>query len=209
MRSTVHLINKAKSLLKLHQYDVAHDLSHHERIWENAQKILKNENISVDEDALQTACFWHDIVLEPKHETEDRQLHINEILEYLKLCMQEEKFSNKFQITVLDAIRDHGFEKKRQLNPEGEVLFDADKLDALSPERYKKIIAAIKHKQLSKIKAFMYTQAAKLWLRTMRKRYHFETSRNIHDQKIERLLADKETIQFAKELGIDIPRLVK
>lgn len=209
MRSIAHLVNQAKALLQKHQYDIAHDLSHHERVWKLAQQILKHENLPVDKDALKMACFWHDVVLEPKDEQENRQIHINETLEYLRQRMQEEKFRPEFQTTVLDAIRDHGFEKKWQLNLEGEVLFDADKLDALSPERYTKVVAAIKHKQLSKIKVFMYTQAAKLWLRTMRKRYHFETSRKLHDQKIEQLLADTETIQLAKELGIDIRKLLK
>ena len=206
--SVFKLIQKAEYLLKKQPYDVAHDLSHHQRVWETARNIAQEEQLNVDFNALKVACYWHDVVLEEKNETENRQLHIDETLNYLITLMQEEKCSETFQKTVHDAILDHGFEKKRQLNTEGEVLFDADKLDALNPERYSKLLIQLKNKQLSKIKLFMYKQAAKVWLRTMRNRYHFEVSKKLHDQKMLKMLKDTELVAAAKEIGIDIHKLV-
>ena len=203
------LIQKAEYLLKKQPYDVAHDLTHHQRVWKNAETIVERENLRLNSDALKVACYWHDVVLEAKDEEENRDLHIAETLAYLKSFMQEEKIDVEFQQIVQDAVSNHGFEKKRQLNLEGEVLFDADKLDALNPERYTVLLAQLKDKQLSKIKIFMYRQAAKIWLTTMRYRYHFESSREIHDEKISELLQNTEIVEAAKKIGINISELIR
>lgn len=203
------LITKAKEILEKTPYDMGHDVFHHERVWGNAQIIVEKEKLHVDLDVLYVACMWHDVTLGKKDEAEARQLHIDETLDFLAELMKAEEFSESFRQQVIDAIRDHGFEKKKQANIEGEVLFDADKLDALDPNRYRKLVEAIQRKKLSRLKLFMYTQATKLWLRTMRNRYHFQTSKEIHDQRIQDLLQDTQTIQLAKELGVDIPKLIK
>ncbi len=209
MKSIQKIIFEAERLLQAHPYDIAHDLSHHKRVHETALQIAEEEGLLLNSDALKVACFWHDVVLGTKDEEENRQIHINETIKFLEELMTKEELGVNFQKTVIDAIRDHGFEKKKQLNSEGCVLFDADKLDALHPKRYRKILQAVKNKNLSKIKIFMYKQAAKLWLGTMRNRYHYETSKRIHDSRIKKLLEDKETIQVGKSIGIDIPSLIK
>ena len=203
------LINEAERLLTKHPYDEGHDLSHHQRVLGNALEIVDSEEVGVDKDILQVACMWHDVVLEPKDEKEARQIHIDETLEYLHELMNKHGFNYEFISKVVRAIKDHGFEKRKQANLEGEVLFDADKLDALNPIRYKNLIKAIKAKKFSRFKILMYKQAAKLWLRTMRGRYHFESSKLMHDEMIVNLLKDKEALELGHQLGIDIVGLVK
>ena len=42
----------------------------------------------------------------------------------------------------------------------------------------------------------------------MRNRYHFEVSKKLHDQKMLKMLKDTELVAAAKEIGIDIHKLV-
>ncbi len=204
-----NLVVRAKQLLKKYAYDSAHDLSHHERVWDVAQEIVQREDLTLNIDALRVACYWHDLVLEPKAESEDRQKHLVETLNYLSKLMKSRGFKVSFRQRVCDAIKNHSYEKMKQLNIEGEVLFDADKLDAINPNRYRKLILAVSSKQISKFKVFMYRQAAKHWLKTMRDRYHFQASRIMHDKKMKQLLADRAIVQTAKDLGIDLNKLAK
>jgi hypothetical protein len=123
--------------------------------------------------------------------------------------MVKKGFDQPFITSVLNAVKHHNFLTKHQMSLEGKVLFDADKLDALNPVRYKRIIAAIKNKQMSKVQTFLMVEAAKLWLRTMRSRYHFPISRELHDKLIAKLVTDREAIEVAKKFGVDIVELVK
>jgi HD superfamily phosphodiesterase len=203
------LIAEAKRILKESPYDVAHDLSHHERVWKNAQRISEHVSEPFDEDILKVAVFWHDVTLGQKSETEDRTLHIQEAISHLRDLMKRHSFPLSFQESVQEVIRSHVFEAKNQATIEAKILFDADKLDAFHQERYTALLNAYKGRQLSKMKVFLLVQAAKLWLRTVRNRYHFDISRAMHDERISHLLQDTEAVQTAKSLGVDIEKLVK
>lgn len=208
MPQTKSLLQQAKRILQETPYDVAHDFSHHERVWENAQAIAKAIHENVNQEALQLACFWHDVTLGSKDQTEDRTQHIEETLEYLKKLMKEQSVDEILQKKVVQAIEQHEFTTRKQTSIEAKVLFDADKLDAFHKKRYTALLEAQKNKQFSKMKLFLMVQAAKLWLRTARNRYHFDISREMHDERIESLLKDKEAVRMAKELGVDIAELV-
>lgn len=203
MPNITPVINEAKRILHESPYDLGHDLSHHERVWGNAQKIAEHVDKKVDIDALQVATFWHDVTLGQKDQTEDRALHITETLEYLQKLMKDKDFSEDFTSKVVEAIQTHPFEKKQRLI-EAKVLFDADKLDAFHKVRYTSLLDGVKNKQFSKLKIFLMVQAAKVWLKTVHKRFHFDVSREIYHEMISDLLKDKEAVKAAKELGIDI-----
>lgn len=202
------LIQEAELLLSAQPYDFSHDQEHHRRVWATACAIMDQEQLEIDEEALQVACMWHDVVLETKDEQENRQTHIDETNSLLDTRMRELELDETFRETVLGAIRDHPYEKNVSRSVVGQVLFDADKLDALEPVRYREIMERIRNKTLSAFKKAMYVQAGKLWLRTMRRRYHFEASSVMHDARIEVLLADQEVLAVGKEIGLDIVKLV-
>jgi len=203
------ILDESANLLTKQPFDDAHDLSHHERVWENAQKIAGQIPEKLNRDALHVAVMWHDVMVGDEKLLNKRHKNIGLILNRLQLLMSENGFDSNFQKIVTEAIKHHEFGSKKQVNIEGKVLFDADKLDALNPTRYRKIINAIKSKKISKLQTFLYVQAAKLWLRTMRSRYHFEISKQMHDKLVAQLLQDKEAIDLGNELGVDIAKLAR
>ena len=202
------LILEAERLLRANPRDGVHGLDHHLRVWDGARGIVESLDEEVDREALQVAVMWHDVMISPESLSLGAEGLLAETVGHLAELMEKEGFEVEFRDKVLEAIRHHNFLTRRQMNVEGKVLFDADKLDALNPIRYLQIVESVKSRKLSKLQIFAYTKAAKLWLRTMRKRYHFEASRERHDELIEGLLADRETVEFARELGVDIEGLV-
>ncbi|HEX7017414.1 MAG TPA: HD domain-containing protein [Patescibacteria group bacterium] len=203
------LLKEAERLLKANPRDEIHDLSHHQRVWKNALLIVGSLSEPIDKNVLQVATMWHDVMISPVSLSLGSEGLLNETISYLRHYMVENDYDQKFQKAVISAIEHHNFLTKFQMSLEGKVLFDADKLDALNPVRYRKIIEALKNKQIPKVQIFLLTQAAKLWLKTMRNRYHFKKSKELHDQLIADLLNDQDAIQTAKEVGVDIVKLVK
>lgn len=203
------LLKEAKRLLKKNPRDDIHDLSHHQRIWSNVQTLIKSIEKPLNLEVLQVATMWHDVMIHQESLSLGEKGLSKETREYLQKLMQGKDYDQDFMTAVLNAIKQHGFLTKYQMTLEGKILFDADKLDALNPIRYRRIIAGIKNKRLSKVQTFLIANAAKLWLRTMKNRYHLEKSKKIHDQLIRDLQKDKEAIQVAKEWGVDIEQLVK
>lgn len=99
----------------------------------------------------------------------DMDLERQAILDKIK-CLREwgighglplERLFTRVMEAELDAITQHNFFTKRQMTIEGKLLFDADKLDAFAPESYRKIIAAIKNKKISKLQTLLYVNAQK------------------------------------------------
>lgn len=203
------LVNEAERLLCAYPRDDIHDLSHHRRVWRNAQTISKSIRENVDMGVLHVAVMWHDVMISKESLSLGLAGVLEETMAYLSKLMDRRGYGERFRESVLDAIRHHNFLTKWQLTLEGKILFDADKLDALNPVRYRKMAEAIRTKRLSKTQVFLYAKAAKVWLKTMRSRYHFAVSRALHDKRIEALLKDREIIQTAKEFGVDIVKLVR
>lgn len=202
------LLAEAKRLLKSNPRDKIHDLSHHQRVWENAQQICSTVKDPFDKQALQVAVMWHDVMISDQSRELGSEGILEETTEYLVKLMEKHSYPAEFQQTVLEAVKHHNFLTRWQRNTEGKILFDADKLDALNPIRYRQIMDSISGKELSKPQILLYAQAAKLWLGTMRRRYHFTKSKQLHDELITNLLKDSKAIQMAKQWGVDIKKLV-
>jgi HD superfamily phosphodiesterase len=203
------LIAEAKRLLTANPRDNIHDISHHQRVWENVQTIVASLESEPDMEVLKVATFWHDVMIRPESLSLGADGLFEETVSYLVTFMKEKGYDETFQAAVMEAVKHHNFLTKFQQSLEGKILFDADKLDALHPIRYRRIIANIEGKKLSKVQLFLYVKAAKLWLKTMRSRYHFDISLAFHDQLIADLLEDDEAVKVAKKFGVDIVELTK
>lgn len=123
-------INKAKNYYKGY-WDLLHDLSHIERVAENAKLIAKSVGYE-DLDFLELCAYWHDVArtqgIEP-HEEASAALAREDLL--------SRGSDDKLADLAYEAIRFH----KSTANPqtiEGKIIRDADKLDIFSIVRWQK-----------------------------------------------------------------------
>ena len=107
----------------------AHDFNHVMRVYKNAQKICKKEK--VNEKLVLSAALLHDIVSHPKSDKRSK----NSSLESAKKAtniLKNLNFTQKEIQIISSAIRDHSFSRgKIPQTPEGKILQDADRLDAI------------------------------------------------------------------------------
>ena len=118
--------NEVKKRMK---NDSAHDFEHTMRVYKNAQKICKKEK--ANEKLVLSAALLHDVVSYPKSDKRSKMSSIESAKKSKKIL---EKFDfSKEEITLIsDAIRDHSFsQNKIPKTLEGQILQDADRLDAL------------------------------------------------------------------------------
>src|SRR5258708_2624918 len=175
MQNTELVIKEAKKFLKKPR-DVVHDLAHHEAVWKNCETIIREENLDVDIDLTKIAAFWHDVVLEKAaNKSFD---NVKETVEYLERLLQNLDFKPDEIKTVVDAVLHHEF-GDIPTNTIGEILQDADKLEVLSPDRWKTAVDGYKNNEISKEKLISYVQTGLKWVPVLESTFHFETSRKI------------------------------
>ncbi|MDP1721578.1 MAG: HD domain-containing protein [Candidatus Gottesmanbacteria bacterium] len=125
-----HLIAEAKTILRASPYDAAHALDHHQRVWNNAKWIIKHEKLEVDDEALYIAAWWHDV---DKGSSNDPRLIA---------VLRRHRVPQSRIDTILAIMNQHSFEDE-QTTIEGKILFDADKLEYVSRERWSKFLTAL------------------------------------------------------------------
>jgi len=109
--------------------DSAHDFDHIMRVFKNAQKICKKEN--VNEKLVLSAVLLHDIVSYPKSDKRSKFSSIESAEESKKILKKFNFTKEEIQI-ISDAIRDHSFSRNKIPSTlEGKILQDADRLDAI------------------------------------------------------------------------------
>ncbi len=109
--------------------DSAHDFEHTMRVYKNAQKICKKEK--ANEKLVLSAALLHDIVSYPKSDKRSKTSSIKSATKS-KQILEKLDFSKEEIIIISDAIRDHSFsQNKIPKTLEGQILQDADRLDAL------------------------------------------------------------------------------
>jgi uncharacterized protein len=109
--------------------DPAHDFEHIMRVFKNAQKICKNENVT--EKLVLSAVLLHDIVSYPKSDKRSKSSSIKSAKESKKILKKFNFTQEEIQI-ISDAIRDHSFSRNKiPTTLEGKILQDADRLDAI------------------------------------------------------------------------------
>ena len=110
---------------KLQNNDPAHDFEHIMRVYRNAEKICKIEN--GNKKLILSAVLLHDII--------KNKNQINSALKSAKLAeiiLKENHFSSDEIMVISDAIKNHSFSKNKiPSTPEGKILQDADRLDAI------------------------------------------------------------------------------
>lgn len=110
--------------------DSAHDAEHVYRVLNNAL-VIAREMENVDYDVLIAACLLHDIA-RPVQIQDPSLCHASVGGEKAYHFLISSGFSVDFANKVRDCIRTHRFRKNDQPNSlEGEILFDADKLDVV------------------------------------------------------------------------------
>jgi uncharacterized protein len=124
----------AINLLKKEVYgrkasDSAHDFQHVMRVYKNAKKICKKEN--VNEKLVLSAVLLHDIVSYKKSDKRSKLSSMESAIESKKILKKYNFSLEEIQI-ISDAIRDHSFSRNKiPTTIEGKILQDADRLDAL------------------------------------------------------------------------------
>lgn len=209
MNNIEQVISKSKKLLDANPYDEGHTFQHHEQVWTNAKKIIKHEKLAIDKIALQIACLWHDVLVNNVKDRNfiGRSSIIVDTCRYLSSLMNQLNFDQETIDKTTTAIGEH---ERRSIpkSLEGKVLWDADKLEWLSLKRWKKIYQSYKSGKMSKLRLFLYKKAGKIWLKTLKNRYNFESTKKIHDQKIKQLLNNKDIQLMAKEFGEDLNKVL-
>ena len=116
-------------VIKMMDNDPAHDYEHVMRVYNNAQKITKKEN--VNQNLVLSAELLHDIVSYPKSSKRSKLSSI-ESAKKSKLILKKYDFTAEEITIISDAIADHSFsQNKIPQSLEGKILQDADRLDAL------------------------------------------------------------------------------
>ncbi len=118
-----------KEVKKILDNDSAHDFEHTMRVYKNAQKICKNEK--VNEKLVLSATLLHDIVSYPKSDKRSKTSSIKSAKKSKKI-LEKLYFTKEEIIIISDAISDHSFSRNKiPKTIEGQILQDADRLDAL------------------------------------------------------------------------------
>jgi uncharacterized protein len=109
--------------------DPAHDFDHIMRVYKNAKKLCKKEK--ANQKLVLSAALLHDV---DSYSKSDKRSKFSS----QKSAEEAKKFLKKLNFTVeeiqivSDAIRDHSFSRgKTPQTPEGKILQDADRLDAI------------------------------------------------------------------------------
>lgn len=106
-----------------------HDFTHTERVYRNAIKISKEEN--VDLDVVKAAALLHDIARNME-DTGKIKCHAEEGAKIAKKILKEINFPKEKVEKVVHAIKVHRYSKNKKAEiKEGKIIQDADRLDAL------------------------------------------------------------------------------
>ena len=124
------IINSIKNeVIKILDNDPAHDFDHVMRVYNNAQKIIKKEK--ANQKLVLSAVLLHDIVSYPKSSKRSKFSSIDSAKKS-KIILKKYNFSKEEIIIISTAIAEHSFaQNKVPQTLEGQILQDADRLDAL------------------------------------------------------------------------------
>ena len=114
---------------KIMKNDPAHDYDHIIRVYKNAQKLCKKEN--VPSKLVLAAALLHDVVSYPKSDKRSKNSSI-ESAKKAQTILKKYNFSPEDISIISDAIKDHSYSRNKTPNTiEGKILQDADRLDAI------------------------------------------------------------------------------
>lgn len=127
MKNLTKLQNEVKKIVA--KNDPSHNFEHILRVYKNAEKICKTEN--VDKKLVLSAVLLHDIVSFPKSDKRSKTASTKSANKAKKILKRFNFTMNEIKI-IIDAIDSHSFSKnKKPKTLESKILQDADRLDAL------------------------------------------------------------------------------
>src|SRR4030066_2259158 len=195
---------QARQFLTDNPFDAGHDLAHAEAVWATAQDISKHIVLDpgskrqtdsgsaiVDLNALKLACFWHDVVVKPRDELHSAGHNVADTASFLEARLQEFHFDSAFITTSIKAVRYHQFEDT-PVNLEGQILWDADKLEVLNLDRWLSSQNAVVSGQMSQSTLDAYLDTGFKGLQILRPKFHFDYSLALFDQRLQNAAANPQ-----------------
>ena len=114
---------------KMMKNDPAHDFDHIMRVYKNAEKLCRKEQVQPK--LVLAAALLHDIVSYAKSDKRSKNAS-TESAKKAKTMLKKYDYSNDEIVIITYAIRDHSFSKQKTPQTiEGKILQDADRLDAI------------------------------------------------------------------------------
>lgn len=111
--------------------DYSHDLSHFQRVWRTAEKIIAGETREVNSLVVLAACYFHDIVTMPKNHP-DRSKSSQMAAVKTEEILEELNFPEELISGVSHAVAAHSFSANIPTEtPEAEIVQDADRMEAI------------------------------------------------------------------------------
>ncbi|AMO58520.1 hydrolase [Endozoicomonas montiporae] len=111
--------------------DASHDISHFQRVWRTASKLLDNGDLSANRLVILAACYFHDIVVLPKNHPQ-RSMASTLAAEETERCLTVLSFPQALINDVCHAVKTHSY--SAGITPEtieAKVVQDADRMEAL------------------------------------------------------------------------------
>ena len=157
-----------------------------------AKKISQRIKTRHDWNIVEIICWWHDVQIPNTQSTNKTNKRVAEITaKYLS-----RKFTDDVPNIIFDSIKNHEWGSHPKF-VEGKILQDADKLELLSPERFRIALDAVYAGLESKDKFNKEVNMIKNeWLPLMLERYNFDFSRRLHNKKLPVFLKFIETISI-------------
>lgn len=122
-----------KSLNERPKQSISHRIDHFERVWKRAEflatRIMEEQNIVIDMEALKIACYTHDLNEPFEGKKGD---HVAYSLADARTLLRQADCPENITHKVLRINSEHSSENiKAPSSNEAKILYDADKLDGL------------------------------------------------------------------------------
>lgn len=183
MNNTASIIEKIKVFHQKNIFDSAHDLVHHEAVTENAKEIIDSERLrnKCNPSVVEVSCMIHDLIDEKRGDVEGMKIKAKELI-------VNGGGSVGFADEVVRVVEAHSFGKSQGESIEAEILYDADKLEYVSIDRFKLVIAAVKSGQMSTVKLEEYKSIWKERILKVMPSLHFDISKTLFNKRLESVI---------------------
>ena len=111
--------------------DASHDISHFQRVWRTACRLMNEGDMSANRLVILTACYFHDIIVLPKNHPQ-RSMASTLAAEETERCLEELAFPQNLIGDVCHAVKTHSY--SAGIPPEtieAKLVQDADRMEAL------------------------------------------------------------------------------
>lgn len=122
MITLTEIIHDIQKYFISHEIDIAHNIGHHYRVWENSMTIVREEKLHIDSDAVQIAAWLHYI---------DNGKEKQFLNQHAKKWGLNDALREKVRSIVIE--QSFGQEPK---SIESKIVYDADRIELLSIPRW-------------------------------------------------------------------------